>query len=117
MSNFSHLYGYLDDLSGPEYEYLGHFNQERYLECGHNTLGIEEQIDAGNIPDLQAMGKNTPAESEPGNISQSQNAGASEGQTRPASMPQAQSTGVVKGAAESIARGAVKKSMENLFDL
>ncbi len=76
------LFAYLNDLPcGPikgsaEYAYLGHFSEQQWLEAGHNELGLEQQIDAGNIPDLHAAGRNQPAESEPGNI-------ANEGSTAP----------------------------------
>lgn len=117
MSNFSHLYAYLDDLSGPEYEYLGHFDQMQYLEDGHNTLGIEDQIDAGNIPDLHAEGKNTPADSEPGNISQMGDAGASAGSGQAVAAGQSKSSGVIGGAAKSVASDAIKGGLKSLFDL
>jgi hypothetical protein len=109
------LYSYLD-LSGAEYAYLGHFRDMEYICAGHNELGIEEQIDAGNIPDLKMEGKNTPAESEPGNISQSGNVGAAEGMGKTATTPPA-SGGILGGAVKSAAGDAVKGGLRTLFDL
>jgi hypothetical protein len=67
----SDLYSYLDDCdigSSPLFSYLGHFRDMTYIEQGHNDLAMEDQIDAGNIPDLRAAGHNTPAASAPGNV-------------------------------------------------
>lgn len=86
------LFDYLDDCdiqSAPEYDYLGHFRAAEYLQAGHNELGLESQIEAGNIPDLGASGKNLPADAEAGNIAaQGEHSGQSEGIGKPAAMGQ-----------------------------
>lgn len=90
----SDLFSYLD-CNGPEYGYLGHFRAADYLYEGHNDLGLEQQIEAGNIPDLHSAGKNIPAEAEPGNIASQGGMGTSEGTpSRPPSSPTGSSRGV-----------------------
>ncbi len=73
------LYSYLDDFDAPEYDYLGHFRSMENICAGHNSLSIQSQIEAGNIPDLQTAGRNTPADSEPGNIAEGEHSGQSAG--------------------------------------
>ncbi len=112
------LLAYLDDLpcgpiaSSPEYSYLGHFRDMEYLDMGHNELELERQIEEGNIPDLQAAGKNTPAEAEPGSISSAGNA-----PSLPAvsAAPAASKGGSITGTVDK-ASGLVSKA-KTLFDL
>ncbi len=113
------LFAYLDDLpcgsiqSSPEYDYLGHFRESQWIEAGHNELGMEQQIEAGNIPDLHASGSNTPAESEPGNISNEGSQAPS--MTQPGPGPQSQSSGLVKGAIEAPIKEGITGGIKSLF--
>lgn len=70
------LFDYLH-LDGPEYDYLGHFRDMEWICEGHNDLGIEQQIDNGQIPNLAIGERNLPADAEPGNIANSGVTGAS----------------------------------------
>lgn len=43
----SDLYGWLHELSGPEYSYLGHFLDMHNLCQGHNDMEDAEKLDEG----------------------------------------------------------------------
>jgi hypothetical protein len=69
MSKERGLLAYLGDISGEEYDWLGHFREHEWLCEGHNELQMETQIEEGNIPSLHGpSGGGHAANSEVGNV-------------------------------------------------
>ncbi len=59
------LLSYLGDMSGPEYAYLGHFRQERFLAQGHND-GYSNGLNSssGTDPELALLDSEARAENQ-----------------------------------------------------